>query len=441
MASKARWGPYTAMKDLGEAGPLVIDRAQGVHVWDESGRKYLDAHAGLWLANVGYGRGEIVDAMAHQARRLAWFSSFGGMANRPSLDLAERLVGLLAPDGMGHVFYSGSGSEAVETALKISRQYWKVRGKPSRVKLIGRQHAYHGVTLGALSVAGITANRVAFEPLLQGVRHAPAPYAVHCAFHPDSAVCNLACAREVERIIQFEGPDTVAAFIAEPIQAAGGVIIPPPEYLAEVQQICRRHEVLFIADEVVTGFGRIGEWTGSRHYGIKPDLMTFAKGLTSGYFPLAATAVAPSVMEVFLTTPGPGPEFRHGNTYSGHPVGCAAALANLAIMEREDLPRRAREMGGVLRAALSGLKERFPGWVYDAGNVGLLGRVELVDPNGRLGPVELGTRVGDGMRERGVIVRPVNNVVTLSPPLVIDAAQVDEIVESLADSLSVLAAI
>lgn len=430
METQTRWGPYTPMKSIIANGPLVIDRAEGVYVWDESGHRYLDAHAGLWLANVGYGRHEILDAMDRQARRLAWFSSFGGFANRPSLDLADRLVGLFRPDGMAHVFFSGSGSEANETALKISRQYWKLNGRPQKIKLIGREHAYHGVTLGALSVAGITPNRQAFEPLLADTRHVAAPYKVRCAFHPDSPICTRACVREVERVIRFEGPDTVAAFIAEPIQAAGGVIIPPPDYLAEIRDICRQYDVLFIADEVVTGFGRLGQWSGSRHYGIQPDIMSFAKGVTSGYFPLGVTAVSEAVMQVFLGASGDGPEFRHGNTYSGHPIGCAAALANLDIMERDHLPEHAANMGRSFKAGLDGLQERYPAVIKEADSVGLLGRIELEDPKGLAKPGDLGKRVAAEMLKADIILRPVNDIITISPPLIITESELTTIMEA-----------
>lgn len=429
-----RWGPYTQMRSLAETGPIVIDKAEGIYVWDESGRRYLDAHAGLWLANIGYGRPEIIQAVTQQAQKLSWFSSFGGFANRPSLMLAEKLVRLLEPDGMGSIFFSNDGSEAVETALKISRQYWKMRGKAQKYKLIGRQHAYHGVTFGALSVAGITANRQGFEPLLTGVRHAPAPYSNHCTFHAPDTQCTLACAREVERIIQFEGPDSVAAFIAEPIQAAGGVIIPPPDYLRQVREICRRYEVLFIADEVVTGFGRLGDWTGCRHYGIQPDLMTFAKGITSGYLPLGATAVSPHVMEAFLQSSHDGPELRHGNTYSGHPLAAAAALANIAVIEHEQLISRAAKMGDYLHSQLDKIARQYPNLVADTNSVGLLGRVELYPLNA--GPGKAAAAVAKHLLDQGIIVRPVGDVITLSPPLIIEESEIDIILDALASALT-----
>ena len=374
----SRWGPFTNMRNVISSGQIVIDRAQGSYVWDEAGNKYLDAHAGLWLANVGYGRTEIIEAMHKQSEKLNWFSSFSGFANRPSLELADRLIQLLAPDNMAAVFYSNDGSEAVETALKISREYWKLVGKPQKTKLIGRQHAYHGVTMGALSVAGITPNRKDFEPLLPDVRHVPAPDCHHCIFHPHDTECTMACARELERVIQFEDPNTVAAFIAEPIQAAGGVIVPPPGYLEEVWSICERYDVLFIADEVVTGFGRLGSWTGSRHYHIQPDVMTFAKGVTSGYFPLGVSAVSSKILNAFTENScGNGPEFRHGNTYSAHPVACAAALANIDILERENLVDAAKNQGQYLAEKLQDLAREFPDHVDNVACEGLLGRLEL----------------------------------------------------------------
>ena len=419
-----RWGPYTDMKKMQETGPTVIKRAEGVYVYDAHGRQYIDGHGGLWLANVGYGRREIIDAIAQQAEALAWFPSFGGFANEPSLALAERLIALMKPDGMAHVMFSNDGSEAVETALKIARQYWKVLGRANKHKYITRRHAYHGVTMGALSVQGVTANRMEFEPLLPGIVHVAAPFTHHCSMHPESSVCTFACARAVEEAILTQGADTVAAFIAEPIQAAGGVIIPPPDYLRQVREICRRHDVLFIADEVVTGFGRLGSWFGSRHYGIQPDIMTMAKGITSGYVPLGATAVSDEVFRAFLNMPASGPEFRHGNTYSGHPIAAAAALVNIELIERDGLVAHTREVGPILRDALKAIQNRHADWVVDANAEGLLGRLELTDPSGNAAPGALGAAIARHMSDLGVIVRPLGDTVTFSPPLVITEQQI-----------------
>lgn len=426
------------MKSVLAQEPFVIDHAEGVYVYDEKGHRYLDAHAGLWLVNVGYGRQEIIEAMHTQAQKLAWFSSFGGIANRPSLDLAEYLVERLSPDGMVAVFFSNDGSEAVETALKLSRQYWKIRGRGTKTKFIGREKSYHGVTLGALSVAGISANRTAFEPLLADVRHTAAPDVFHCPHHPGDSLCTGGCIRELERLIGFENPDTIAAMILEPIQAAGGVIIPPPDYVRQVAELCRQHDILLIADEVVTGFGRLGDWTGSRHYGIRPDMMTFAKGITSGYMPLGATAVTREIWETFRQVPGDGPEFRHGNTYSGHPVACAAALANLAIIEREQLWLQAREIGPYLRKKLQEAENTWPQYLSEAGAEGLLGRIRIQGGTDAVEPGYWGLQVQAEMRRRGVIVRVAGDVVTFSPPLIVTADHIDVIISTLVDSVAAI---
>ncbi|WP_020375408.1 aspartate aminotransferase family protein [Sulfobacillus thermosulfidooxidans] len=434
---QTRWGPFTNMKSLMATKAFVVDRAEGIYVYDEQGKRYLDAHAGLWLVNVGYGRKEIIQAMTTQAERLAWFPSFGGMANRPSLILAERLVELLRPDGMASIFFSNDGSEAVETALKIARLYWKVRGEPRKTKFIGRQYGYHGVTYGALSVAGITHNRSMFEPFVGDVRHIPAPYISHCSFHDAETGCTYACSNELERVIQFEDPHTIAAFIAEPIQAAGGVIIPPADYLQKVRDICTRYNILFIADEVVTGFGRLGTWSGSRYFAIQPDMMTFAKGLTSGYMPLGATAVSDEILQVVVRAEAEGPEFRHGNTYSGHPVSCAVALENLRIIEEEDLALNATQVGRLLGEGLDALAEEFPYCVKYPGNAGLLGRVEVVSEDHRDNG-QAGHAVAEAMKDHGVIIRPAGNILTFSPPLTITPHEIDILISTLHDVISEL---
>jgi adenosylmethionine-8-amino-7-oxononanoate aminotransferase len=436
----ALWGPFTSLQDVLQRGPLVIERADGVRVYDRDGNEFIDAHGGLWLVNVGYGRQEIVNAMFEQAGALTWFPSFGGFANPPALSLAEKLRSLFADDGMATVFFSGSGSEANETALKLVRQYWRIKN-PAKYKLIGRRQAYHGVTLGALSVAGIPGNREPFEPLLPQVRHIPAPDHLHCPYHAGGAPCTLACADELERTILFEGPETVAAFIMEPVQGAGGVIIPPPDYMARVRAICDRYHVLLISDEVICGFGRLGTWSGARFYGVRPDVMTFAKGLTSGYFPLGATMVTGQIAEAFLEHDAKGPEFRHGNTYSGHPVGAAAALANIAILEGEGILEHVQHLDDPLHDALSALRDRHAGDVADADSVGLLGRVELSGrPNGPTG-AERAAAVAAEMRKNGVIARPAGAVVTLSPPLIISEADLLHVVDVLDQAITATRAV
>ena len=428
-----RWHPYSSRQSVEELGPIVVVSGDGATVQDAAGRRYIDGHAGLWLMNVGWGRESIVEAAAEQMRRLPWFSSFGRFSNEPAIALSRRLAELLEPEGMRHFFFTNSGSEANDTAIKIARQYFREKGQVRKQKIIGRNHAYHGVTFGALSVSGMRVNRQAFEPLLPGVLHVASPHCSRCELHQTYPGCGLLCAQDLERVVAFEGPETVAAFIAEPVQAAGGVIIPPEGYLAQVAEICRRHDILFIADEVVTGFGRTGSWFGSRRFGIRPDIMTFAKGLTSGYLPLGCTAVTDKVFEAFS---GPQ-EFRHGNTYSGHPVACAAALENLRLIEAEDLPGRSARMGELLLGELQGLR-RHPS-VGDVQGVGLLARVELVDASGAPMAPAVVAQVLARVLELGVILRGVGSVVTFSPPLVIQPEEIRSIVQALDTALGEIA--
>jgi adenosylmethionine-8-amino-7-oxononanoate aminotransferase len=398
-------------------------------VQDAAGRSYIDGHAGLWLMNVGWGRESIAEAAAQQMRRLPWFSSFGRFSNEPAIALSRRLAELLEPEGMRHFFFTNSGSEANDTAIKIARQYFRQKGQPRKQKIVGRNHAYHGVTFGALSVSGMHVNRQAFEPLLPGVLHVASPHCSRCELHQTYPGCGLLCAQDLERVLAFEGPETVAAFIAEPVQAAGGVIIPPQGYLQEVREICRRHDILFIADEVVTGFGRTGAWFGSRRFGIRPDIMTFAKGLTSGYLPLGCTAVTDEVFEAFS---GPQ-EFRHGNTYSGHPVACAAALENLRLIDAEDLPARSERAGAVLLDGLRALRSH-PS-VGDVQGVGLLARMELVDAQGRPLAPAIVADVLSRVLDLGVILRGVGSVITFSPPLVISDEEIGTILRAVDTAL------
>lgn len=436
----AIWSPFIQMRTVREHGPLIFDRAEGVRVWDASGREYLDAHGSLWLANVGYGRSEIADAAYEQMKRMAYFSMFMGFSNEPAIRLATRLVRLAEPEGMGKVFFSDSGSEAVETALKLARQYWKNVGRGTRYKVIARRRAYHGVTMGALSATGIPANRRMFEPLVPGFRHIPEP---DCYRHEwgneltDEEVGERAAAALREAIEQ-EHPDTVAAFIAEPVQGAGGVIIPPDNYLKLCREICDEFEILFIADEVVTAFGRLGSWFGSRRYGVKPDLICLAKGLTSGYLPMGATLATDVIYEAFLGDPADGVEFRHGNTYSGHAAAAAAANANLEIIENEDLPANAARVGDHLLERLQELRQH--PIVGDVRGAGLLARVELVADRQTRRPFDDPGRTGGAVQrkvqERGVLLRNVGDVITLSPPLILDTDDADRIVEALGAAIA-----
>lgn len=434
---KFKWSPFSRSSVLERDGVIPITRGEGCRVFDIQGNAYLDCHAGLWLVNVGYGRREIADAIATQAHELAWFSSFEGYTNVPSTDLSERLIDLLRPEGMAKVFFSSGGSDAVETALKITRMYWKLRGQAQRYKIVARQRAYHGVSFGALSATGMPANRNAFEPLVPGFRHAIAPDRYQ---HPTVSEAEAAAffADDLERVIVGEGPGSVAAVIAEPIQGAGGVIIPPQGYLQRVREICDTYGILLIADEVITGFGRAGEWFGCRNWQLRPDIVAMAKGLTSGYLPLGATAVTEEVFDVFRRHESAGGAFRHGNTYSGHPIACAAALANIEIIEKEDLVGNAKRVGAHLLARLKPL-ENHP-MVGEVAGLGLIGRIQMTADKAtrRSLPAQLliGDRIAAEMRARGVIMRPLPyDVLSYSPPLCLAEAEADQIANTFADSI------
>ena len=429
------WSPFQQMQGLRGTGPVVFDRAEGVRIWDVEGREYLDGHGSLWLANVGYGRTEIADAVYEQMKKMAFFPMFMGFSHQPAITLATKLTELAAPEGMSKVFFSDSGSEAVETSLKIARQYWKNLGRGTKYKFIARRRGYHGVTFGALSATGIPANRRMFEPLVPGFRHIAEPDCYRNSFGEgltEAEVAEAAAAALREAIVA-EHPETVAAFIAEPVQGAGGVIVPPESYLRRCQQICAEHEVLFIADEVVTAFGRLGSWFGCRRYDVQPDMMCFAKGLTSGYVPMGATMVTDAIYQAFLGDPAEGREFRHGNTYSGHAAAAAAAIANLGIIEREDLSENARVVGMHLLERLRSLDRHEI--VGDVRGTGLLCRVELVADRETRRPFENPGSVGGKVQKRafelGVLLRSVGDVITLSPPLVLTTDDADRLVEVL----------
>src|SRR5919106_2523667 len=328
------WRHFTAAG----ASRLVIDRGEGCHIWDTEGNRYLDALSALYCVNIGYGPWpEISEAAKRQLDQLPFFTNWVGFATPPSLELAEK-VAELVPIDVGRTFFVGGGSEAIESALKIARQYHRLRGEPTRYKFVTRRSAYHGTTLGALSINGSPALRAQFEPLVPGGLRAPMPYRYRCPYCSDKPECTLRCADEIDAIVENEGPETVAAVILEPVQNSAGSITPPPGYFERVREICDAHGLLLVADEVICGFGRVGDWFGTTRYGIEPDLMTLAKGITSAYAPLGALVATPKVVEPFFregTT-----TFTHGITFGGHPVSCAIALANIGIMEREDLVGR-----------------------------------------------------------------------------------------------------
>ncbi len=421
--------PYTSIAEHLEHGPRILAEGKGVWLRDADGREYLDAMAGLWCVNAGYGRHEIADAMAEQARRLPYYHAFLSHSNEPAIRLAERLLAL-APAPMSRVFFCNSGSEANETAIKLVWYYQNLRGRPEKKKLIARRRGYHGVTLGGASLSGLPPMHALFDLPLPGFLHVSPPHPFSEA-RPgeDEAAFATRLAEELDATIRAEGPGTVAAFFAEPLQAAGGVIVPPAGYWEAVQPVLREHEVLLVADEVVCGFGRLGCAFGSERYGIRPDLMTVAKGLTSAYFPVSGTLVSDAVWDVLAEGSVRHGAFAHGHTTSAHPVGAAAGLANLDLLEGEGLFARAARLGPILQTRL---RERFADHprVGEVRGEGLIAAVELVESREprRAFPKErgVGRRLHELLLEEGLICRPLNDALAFCPPLVISEAEIEE---------------
>lgn len=420
--------PMIDPKVVAAAPPLILERGDGVHVWDVDGRRYLDTVASLWNVNVGHNRPEIKRAITEQLDRLSYWSTFQNTSNPPAIELSARLMAMFAPERMTKVLFSSGGSDAVETALKLARQYWQLEGQPQRTKFFSLKWGYHGVHFGGASINGNPLFRSAYEPLLPGCFQVEGPYLYRNPWgETDPAALARRCADELDRAIQYQGPQTVAAFVAEPVQGAGGVIVPHDTYWPLLRAVCDKHGVLLISDEVVTGFGRIGAMCGARAFGVAPDLMAMAKGINSGYVPLGATLVNDRVAAAF-EHPGRNAALMHGYTYSGHALACAAANANLDIVEREDLPGNASRVGALLNQRLQECR-RWP-HVGDVRGLGLMAAVELVTDRDSRNPLMLGTPYVQTLvataRAQGAIVRVQGNRLILSPPLVYTAADVDE---------------
>jgi putrescine aminotransferase len=413
------WHPFADMAAVAAQGELVLERGEGCHVWDTEGRGYLDATASLWYCNVGWGRREIGEAVAAQMSSLPAYSTFGDIANRPALELAERVAGL-APVPGSKVFLTSGGSDSIDTATKMVRRYWQLFGETDRTVLVRRQKAYHGMHTAGTSLAGIPANAAGHGALIEAVLEVPW----------DDADSLRAAIGDV-------GEDRVAAFFCEPVIGAGGVYPPPDGYLEAARAVCRDTGVLFVADEVITGFGRCGDWFASGRFGLEPDVVVCAKGISSGYLPLGAVIASPAVAEPFWSEDAG--MWRHGYTYSGHAAVAAAALVNIDILEREALPARARSMEGPFLDALKQLSDHE--LVGDVrGGLGLLGavnvRADLVEED-----PAIGATVGAAVRRAGVLVRPlVGGALAVSPPLTIDEAEIQEIVDGLRAGLDAVAA-
>lgn len=428
------WHPMMHPASMKERQPLRIVRGDGCHVFDDSGNRLVDGVGGLWNVNAGHNRPEIKAAIVKQLDQLEYFQVFDGISNPPAEELSARLIDVLAPEGMERVIFSSNGSDATETALKLARQYWKVLGQEQRTKFISLKEAYHGSHFLSTSVNGSAALRRNYEPLLPGCFQVQNPWLYRNPYTQDPDELSALCAAMLEREIVYQGPDTVAAFIAEPIQGAGGVIVPPASYWPRIREVCDRHGVLLIADEVVTGFGRTGSLFGVRGWGVKPDFMCFAKGLSSGYVPLGATVFNARVAEAFENNEDSAGFLMHGYTYAGHPVGCAAALASLDIVLNEDLPANAAKQGAHLIESLQPFVQSYAA-VGEVRGKGLMVAIDLVSSKETREPISPQTgyasSVAEAARRHGVLVRPVGTKIMISPPLVIQRADIDHIVTAL----------
>lgn len=417
--------PFTDHKSLAGTGARVITRGEGVYVWDSEGKKIFDGMSGLWCVNVGYGRKELVEAASRQMEVLPFYNSFFKTTNLPAAQLADRIIGL-AGERFSHVFYGSSGSESNDTIVRMVRHYWATLGQPERSVIISRKNAYHGSTMCGASLGGMSGMHAQGGLPIPGIVHIEQPYHFGLAPDKDRDAFGIEAAGWLEQKILEVGPDKVAAFIGEPVQGAGGVIIPPKTYWPEIQRICDKYGILLICDEVICGFGRLGAWFGSELMGAKPDLMTFAKGVTSGYIPLGGVVVGKRVAEVLIEKGG---EFNHGYTYSGHPVACAVALANLDIIEREGLVDRVREETGPHLAAHFAALADHP-LVAGAESFGMVAGLVLMKDKTKHLAFDESLEVGMICREHcfanGLIMRAVGDRMIIAPPLVCTKAQIDE---------------
>ena len=420
--------PFTDYKALAAKGARVIVKAEGCYLYDSEGQRILDGMAGLWCVNVGYGRRELAEAAYRQLLELPYYNSFFQTAHPPAIELARQLVDLTPPQ-FNRVFFTGSGSEGNDTVVRLVRRYWDLLGQPDRKVIISRRNAYHGSTMAGASLGGMAFMHEQGGLPIPDIVHIAQPYWYGEGGDRSPAEFGLEAARELEKKILELGVNRVAAFIGEPIQGAGGVIIPPDTYWPEIQKICDQYGILLVADEVICGFGRTGHWFGSNLYGLRPDLMTIAKGLSSGYLPIGGVMVGDRVADVLIDKGG---EFAHGYTYSGHPAACAVASANLTILEQENLvPRTRDETGPYLAARWREIAEH--PLVGEARSVGLIGALELVrdkatrqffDQRG-----EVGTICRDFCFQNGLIMRAVRDTMIIAPPLVISREQIDELAE------------
>ena len=420
--------PFTDHKDLGEKKSRIITKAQGVYIYDVEGNEILDAMSGLWCVNVGYGRKNLAETAASQLNELPYYNSFFQCANPPSIELAQNLKEITQTQ-FNRVFYTGSGSESIDTMIRIVRRYWEVLKQPQRKTIIARKNAYHGSTIAGVSLSGMKSMHAQGGPLLPDIEHIDQPY----WFGSDRSLSidefGLKVASQLEEKIIELGAENVAAFVGEPIQGAGGVIIPPDTYWPEIERICNHYGILMITDEVICGFGRLGEWFGADYFKVKPDLMTFAKGVTSGYIPLGGVMVGDRVAESLVDKGG---EFTHGFTYSGHPASCAVAIENIRILKDENLIERTKNRIGPY------MQEKWQSLgahpiVGETRMVGLMGAMELVSNKESFERFDDKSTAGKTFRDyavnNGLVMRAVGDTIVTAPPLIITKDEVNELIE------------
>ena len=437
--AKQLWHPMGHPGDLQSNAPTIIDRAEGVRIFDIDGHETIDAVGGLWCANLGYSNDVVKQAISDQLFKLPYYSAFAGTSNAPAIEAAERVIDFFKPDGMERAFFTSGGSDSVETAMRMARQYHRLRGQPDRIKYLSLKKGYHGTHFGGASVNGNPRFRTTYEPLLPGCFHLPSPYTYRNPFNEsDPAKLAQMVAQAMEDEIIFQDPSTVAAFIMEPIQGAGGVIVPDASFMKLARNICDKHGILMIADEVITGFGRTGDWSGSRHWGVQPDMMTLAKGITSAYFPVGATLVSAKVAEAFESDQSGEGSIYHGYTYSAHPVGMAAVNACLSETVRLDLKTNAATRGSQLFDGLKVLQADFDIIGDVRGGHGLMSAVELVSDRVTKSPMEISSvkRAHKATYEAGTMVRVGGNNLLMSPPLTLTETDVQKILADLRTGLA-----
>nr|WP_325250790.1 aminotransferase class III-fold pyridoxal phosphate-dependent enzyme [Amylibacter sp.] len=431
--AKHMWHPMAHPGGQQANPPAIITGASGVRITDIDGHEAIDAVGGLWNVNLGYSCDPVKQAISGQLNQLPYYSTFAGTSNDAAIELSYMLRDFFAPEGMGRAFFTSGGSDSVETSLRLARQYHKIRGETQRTKFLSLKKGYHGTHFGGASVNGNNRFRTAYEPLLPGCRHLPAPYTYRNPFNEsDPAKLAQLILQAAEDEIAFEGPNTIAAFIMEPILGAGGIMVPHESFMPGMREICSRHGILMIADEVITAFGRTGDWSGSRHWGVQPDMMCTAKAITNGYFPFGACMIADGMAEVFEKA-GPEGSIGHGYTYSGHPVGAAAAVACLKETQRLNVVENAAARGTQMFEGVQRLKEKHSVIGDVRGGHGLMTAIEFVSDQASKKQMDpsFGAQVAKVAYEQGAMLRVSGANILLSPPLVISQAEVDGVLNAL----------